>query len=420
MNSKSKVSAFEILRIRDVRMIWFSQAIADFGDSLAALTLLMTVNKLSHSTIALAAMAVVLAVPTILVGPLAGVCADRFNRKRIMLFSDGIRALLVLAFVIVSSSSYLWLIYLIGFMQASVGAFFQPARVALVSTLVPHEKLLVMNSLFHTTRIVSNVAGASLAAIAMGTLHIAWPAFVVNSATFAISLLFISQVQTPLRVRAGEKGVSTVFEDLRVGIVTITRNRALIGALLVMGITLFGTGGLHMLTVSMLINNLRVSPGWYSVLQIAQTVGMVVSGIVVSMLGARLMPIQTIRVSALVLGTSITALSWVANVGQLTLLLLAIGLSVMPLQISIATITQSNVASEVRGRVASAITMVGSTANVLSMAVAGYLGEVSGIRHVYMYAGAVVICAAIVSLFVFGSWAARNRAEAAAALPAAE
>ena len=89
-------------------------------------------------------------------GPLvvAGVYVDRLDRKRVMVISDLIRGLLVLGFILVDSADKIWLLYLIGFVQASVGTFFNPARSALIPNLVEKEGLLAANSLTQTTQII--------------------------------------------------------------------------------------------------------------------------------------------------------------------------------------------------------------------------------------------------------------------------
>jgi len=141
----SELNARGVLAIRDFRFVWVAQMISDLGDGLTNLALLLVVNALTGSTAALALMAIVLAVPPVTIGLLAGVYVDRLDRRRVMLAADALRVLIVLGFIVVRSADQVWVLYLLGFLEATVGTFFTPARMALVPTIVPKDGLLAAN-----------------------------------------------------------------------------------------------------------------------------------------------------------------------------------------------------------------------------------------------------------------------------------
>ena len=88
-----------VLRIRNYRILWLGQLVSEAGDGLTNLALLLLVNALTGSTAALAGMAIVLAIPPLTIGLVAGTYADRIDRRRIMLASDLLRAVVVLGFI---------------------------------------------------------------------------------------------------------------------------------------------------------------------------------------------------------------------------------------------------------------------------------------------------------------------------------
>ena len=186
----------DVLRIPDFRRLWAAQAISDIGDGLTNLTLLLVVIRLTGSTAALAAMAIALAVPAIVVGPVAGVFVDRWERRRVMLASDLIRAAIVLGFVVVQSTDQLWLLYALAVAHATVGTFFFPARAALMPRVVPADGLMAANSLNQISRVIAGVLGASAAGILVGVADVTWPAFVADATTFLLSFLIVSRVVT--------------------------------------------------------------------------------------------------------------------------------------------------------------------------------------------------------------------------------
>ena len=132
------MGARDVLRLPDFRRLWLAQAISDIGDGLTLLTLMLLVNDLTGSTLALAAVAIALAVPPLTIGLVAGTYADRWDRRKIMIVVGhrcGRSS---------SSASSSWgpptscpLLVVLAFVQASIGTFFTPARGAMMPHVVP-------------------------------------------------------------------------------------------------------------------------------------------------------------------------------------------------------------------------------------------------------------------------------------------
>lgn len=194
--SPAQVGARGVLRIPDYRRLWAAQGVSDIGDALTNLTLLIVVTTLTGSTAALAAMAIALAVPAIVIGPVAGVFVDRWDRRRVMLAADLVRAGLVLGFILVASTDRLWLMYVIAVAHATVGTFFTPARMAMVPRVVPANGLMAANGLNQMTRILASVIGSAVAGLLVGLAGVSWPAFVIDALTFLLSFGIVLGVRT--------------------------------------------------------------------------------------------------------------------------------------------------------------------------------------------------------------------------------
>lgn len=117
-----------LLAIRDFRLLFIGQAMSNWGDGLTTITLLILTQRLTGSTAAVAGTAIAVALPQLLLGMLAGVYVDRWDRRKVMIASDIARGVLVLGFVFVGSAERVWLLYLVAFLQAAVGTFFNPAK----------------------------------------------------------------------------------------------------------------------------------------------------------------------------------------------------------------------------------------------------------------------------------------------------
>jgi MFS family permease len=97
---QTTVTARDLLKIRDFRLLWLGQIISNFGDALTHLTLVLYINRItSGDAQAIAWLLIALALPMATLGLVAGVFVDRWDRKRVMIISDGLRAVLTLGFV---------------------------------------------------------------------------------------------------------------------------------------------------------------------------------------------------------------------------------------------------------------------------------------------------------------------------------
>ncbi|MFI5227255.1 MAG: MFS transporter [Candidatus Limnocylindrales bacterium] len=391
----------DVLRIPDFRRLWAAQAISDIGDGLTNLTLLLVVIRLTGSTAALAAMAIALAVPAIVVGPVAGVFVDRWERRRVMLASDLIRAAIVLGFAVVQSTDQLWLLYALAVAHATVGTFFFPARAALMPRVVPADGLMAANSLNQISRVIAGVLGASAAGILVGVADVTWPAFVADATTFLLSFLIVSRVVT--RGRAENVGAARdgIVSSLRNGLGLVAGSRILVGTMVAAGVTMLGLGAVNVLFVPLMVRTLEVPATWLGIVDIAQTASMILAAGTVALLAARLRPTTIVVVGLAGIAVVISLVAGVTAVWQVALLMFAVGWFVTPLEASLLTIVQTGAGDSHRGRVISTLHAVMSAASVVSMALAGVFADLIGVRIAFLLAGMVVGIAAVTAAILF-------------------
>jgi MFS family permease len=402
VSQAKSLSVREVLRIPDFRRLWAGQSVSDFGDALTSLTLLLVVNQLTGSTAALALMAIALALPQVTVGVLAGVYVDRWDRRRVMLASDLLRAGLVLGFLLVHSVDTLWLLYVLAVSQATVGTFFRPARTALIPSIVAREGLMAANSLGQGSQLVAAVLGSGAAGVLVGVFGVTWPAFVIDALTFLVSFAFVLRVAARSEVAARASAASAgVARSVIEGLAVVARSRLLSGALVSAAVIMLGLGAVNVLFVPLMINELRVPATWFGALDLAQTSSMVLSAVILASLLDRLGATRVITLGMAGTALLIGLLAGVTEIWQVIVLLFAVGWLVTPLQAALTTIIQSEAAENVRGRVAALLSTTTTTASVLSMALAGIFGDLVGVRGVFLGGATVVACAAVVSFVLF-------------------
>ncbi len=190
----------ELLRSnRNFRQLWLGQVVSQLGDwfnTMALYALLQSLTEKSGRAIGLVLVARFL--PSFIVGPLSGVVADRFSRRTIMIVSDILRAIVVLGFLLVRKPEHVWLVYALTILQLVFSTFFEPAKTAVIPSIVQERELLAANAISSVTWSVMLTLGA-----AFGGLVTGWfgtnAAFVLDSLTYLSSALLIASVRFPRR-----------------------------------------------------------------------------------------------------------------------------------------------------------------------------------------------------------------------------
>jgi predicted MFS family arabinose efflux permease len=193
----SQVSLASFVRLvrtnRNFRRLWLAQIVSEIGDwfyTLAIYTLLLQLTG-KASSVGLALILQVL--PQTFIGPTAGVVNDRVRRKRVMIVADLVRMVVVLAMLMVRSSSTVWLVYPLLLLETIMAAFFEPARSAVIPNITPREDVIVANALGSSTWSVNLTIGATIGGLIAALLG-RDAVFVLNGLSFLVSALLIGRM----------------------------------------------------------------------------------------------------------------------------------------------------------------------------------------------------------------------------------
>ncbi|HEX5706524.1 MAG TPA: MFS transporter [Pyrinomonadaceae bacterium] len=193
------VGYVELLRRnRDFRQLWLGQVVSQLGDWFNTIAVYTLVMRLTGSGRAVGLVLVARFLPTILLGPLAGVVADRFNRRTVMIASDLARALVVLGFLFVRRPEHLWIVYALTLAQLALSTFFEPAKSAAIPSVVSARELVPANAIASVTWSVMLTLGAAVGGEVAGRFGTD-VAFVLDSFTYLGSALLIAAVRLPRR-----------------------------------------------------------------------------------------------------------------------------------------------------------------------------------------------------------------------------
>ncbi len=159
MGFTASPSPFTIFRHRNFSLIWTGQLVSTIGSALTSLAAsILVYRQTDGSALSVGLMLMATAAPSLLVGLVAGVFVDRFDRRRIMIIADLLRAVLVFLVPVLVPYSIVWL-YVIVMLASAVGQFFDPAYESVLPETAPDEELAAANSLMAISAFGSTAVG---------------------------------------------------------------------------------------------------------------------------------------------------------------------------------------------------------------------------------------------------------------------
>ena len=184
-------------RNRNYRVTWAGQVVSEIGDHFNTIAVFGLVYQTTHSGFAVSGVMLARAIPMLLAGPLAGVVLDRFDRKRIMIASDLVRAVFALLFILAADGKHIGVIYALSALLMFASPFFSSGRASILPVIANKEELHTANSLTQTTQWGTTAIGSFLGGLSAARLGYEW-AFFFNALSFLFSAWCISQLHVPV------------------------------------------------------------------------------------------------------------------------------------------------------------------------------------------------------------------------------
>src|SRR5574342_173691 len=178
-------SPLAVFRNRGFTLMWTGELVSTVGTALTSLAASILVYRLTNSALSVGLMLMATAAPSLVVGLVAGVFVDRFDRRRIMIASDLARAVLVLLIPFLAPLNIAWL-YILVALSSAVGQFFEPAHASVLPEVASDEELAAANSLMAISSFGSTAIGFAASGLIASRFPIAW-AFYADALTFVFS-----------------------------------------------------------------------------------------------------------------------------------------------------------------------------------------------------------------------------------------
>jgi MFS family permease len=401
-----------VLRNTTFRNIWFAQLAAQLADKFLLFSLIILAYEISGGSTPVAVTLLTYTVPAVLFAPLAGVLADRLDRKQIMLWCNLGRAaavvLIPLAALVPQIRGDFVHLLVITFIFSAVGQLFGPAEAAVIPTILPRSALITANSMALLTMVLTLVVGGALAPI-VSRIDLYAPywlaaALLVVGATF----IFASDIPgvertTEPPVEASRNRFHRVLMDMKEGIDALRASRGLMLAFGQVSIAVLVLFMLFALAPAYVSNVIGIAPQDSYVILGPATGGAILSAVLLGQFVRNIDRSRLLIGSLIANGVTMLALAAVPQaMNQLpdlranaritgAIFSLILGIEFGAIMIPAITYLMESTSDEIRGRIFALLYMVINGVTALPVLAAAALSDTIGTAHVIGGLGGLLI-----------------------------
>lgn len=412
-------SASSVLGNRKFLALFLSQVLTQVGGNMVLFGLTVQVYRVTNSSTSVSILLLTFLVPAVIFGAIAGVYVDRFDRRRILVFTNLARGVAFVALIFFDDN--LVVLYLVMALVSTLTTFFAPAEAAMIPIVVDRPQLLSANGIFVFTLQASFVLGfAILGPLINNLLGLELLiAVVAGFYVLAGGLCWTLPPSDPLarRTRAAEaldeanRAIAATFGQLREGLVYIRDNRAIFWSIAYLAITGSLVGVLGVLGPDFAVRILGLEEDDFVIVVLPLGIGLVLGVLLLNVYGKLFRRQRLIesglltlagalvvlglaqRISGpLLLGPVISLLSVVVAVGFVA------GVAYAFVAVPSQTQLQEELPEDVRGRVFGVLNMLLSVASLLPIIVVGPVADLVGTPAVILASATVIAMTGIVSI----------------------
>ena len=381
---------------RDYRLLLTAGVVSLTGDWVLLIGLTYAVYTLTGSTLASGTMLLAAYVPQVVLGSVAGVFVDRWNRRLTMVATDLLMAAGLVPLVFVHDAGRVWIVYLVVLWESSIEPFFTPAERAVVPHLVDADELVAANGANGQIQGVARLGGSALGGLVAGFGGLAAVAL-LDGVSFLVSAVLLLGIRSLPRAVDRGRRLADVGREWLSGMRLLLRKPLLRLTFTFIAVVSVGEGVVTTLFAPFLTGVLHASAPAYGLILALQAVGGIAGGLVVAAYGQRLSPRALVGVGGLLFGATdlllflyplVWHVLWPAGV-----LIILAGIPGAAVVAGYTSTLQAGAADSHRGRVFGAVATMSAGTGLVGIAAAGVLGGVLGIVPVIAVQGAGYVLA---------------------------
>ena len=375
------------------------QAITLFGSSLVQMAIIWHVTLTTSSGAWVTALTLSSLVPQILISFFAGVWADRYDRKKLIIAADAVIAAATLAlalFLMVEKTGQyeLWAIIAVSLIRSAGSGIQSPAVSAVVPDLVPEEQLSRFNGINASIQSLVQfttpaAAGAIMAAGPISTI------LMIDVLTALIGIGVLLFIKIPKHQAAGGIKQNPFFTDLKAGIAYVFRHKLIGGLFLIFGVFIFLSVPSGFLTTLMVQRTFGDNYLYLSINETLGFAGMVVGGLLLGAWGGFRNKIKTLVAGLLLYGITSAALGFSSLFWLFAGMVFLMCLAIPIVQTTVTTLLQEKVPGDMLGRTFSLLGIVFNGFLLFGMLLFGPLADVVAMRWLMVGTGVPLVLIAL-------------------------
>ncbi len=225
---KPQVTPWQVLQQRDFGLFWLSLLFSAVGSQISTVAVAWQVYEITNSPFQLGLTGLFRALPVMILSLPGGVLADRMDRRKLLIITQSLAALLALALGLLTSTGEIrvWHIYTVTFLSGAVGIFDAPARTAMIPALVSAEQLASAYALNITWRQIATLGGPFIGGVVISVLGIS-PAYYIDAGSFLAVIICLAFMRRQVKPAREEK--ESPLQSVRAGFNFIRENSVILG-----------------------------------------------------------------------------------------------------------------------------------------------------------------------------------------------
>ena len=369
-----------------------SQAISLFGSSLVQYAIFWKITLDTQSGSMMTLYLLFGFLPTFFLSPFGGVWADRYNRKRLIMLSDGMIAVatLILAILFFNGYEALWLLFVIPVIRALGGAIHAPATSAFLPQFVPDDQLMKANGLFSSLQSVIMLLSPMVSG-ALFTFASFEFILLIDVVTALLAILVLTVLKAPPHVRKVVEPGQKYWHDMRDGLVYIREHGYIRRFFIFSGIYFFLVTPAAIMTPLQVTRSFGADVWRLTAIEVAFSVGMLCGGLLIAAWGGFRNRVKTMVLATLVVAVTTFLLGVVANFWAYLAIIAIVGIAIPNFHTPATVLLQEKVEADYLGRVFGVMGMIASGMMPIAMFVFGPLADVISIEWQLIATGLLLL-----------------------------
>ncbi|HWO95888.1 MAG TPA: MFS transporter [Bacillus sp. (in: firmicutes)] len=383
--------------LKNIIFFLSSQTISLFGSSLVQYAIMWYITLTTESGLMMTLYIICGFIPTFILSPIAGVWADRYNRKMLIILADGLIAIatLILAILFLMGFDAIWLLFVMAAIRAFGTGIQTPAVGAILPQIVPKDKLTKVNGANGSIQAVIMFVSPMVSAALLGMASIEIIFFIdVITAAIAIGTL-IAFLKISVHEKAAEKQTTSYFSDFKQGLQYVNNHEFLKKFFLFFAIFFVLMAPAAFLTPLQVTRSFGDDVWRLTTIEIAFSIGMMVGGGIIASWGGFQNKVKTMGFASVIMGACTFALG-IVPVFWIYLVFMALFGVAMPIFNTPATVLlQEKIEEDYLGRVFGVMGMISTSMMPLGMLIFGPIADMIKIEWLLIGTGAFIIILAI-------------------------